>query len=162
MARTPSFSGLRPASANSSKAKKANKRANTSHELLLRRELRCIGLSYRKNVNDLPGKPDLVFRRARVAVFCDGDFWHGRNWKLLRRNLERGTNSEYWTRKIASNIKRDARINAVLKKSGWHVMRVWETDILSNTSGTARRIKRIVVSRLDRKPKGAEKRQRRG
>lgn len=112
-------------------------------------------------MKNLPGKPDLVFRRARVVIFCDGDFWHGRNWKRLRSSLAAGTNSEYWTSKIATNVKRDSRITSLLEKSGWRVVRMWETDILTNASGTARLIKKIVVSRLDRELKGAGKRGRR-
>jgi len=162
MARPPSFDGLRPASVNSSKAKRGNKRVDTWHELLLRRELWRIGLRYRKHVKDLPGTPDLVFRRARVVVFCDGDFWHGRNWRRLRCNLDRGTNAEYWTRKIAANIKRDVRITSVLKQNGWRVVRMWETDILRDATSRARLIKKVVDSRLNSKVRRARKREQRG
>jgi DNA mismatch endonuclease (patch repair protein) len=88
-----------------------------------------MGLRYRKNVQDMPGKPDLIFVKAKVAVFCDGDFWHGRDWPTQRAKLEQGANAVYWPAKIARNIERDLRNTAVLEASGWHVIRLWETDI---------------------------------
>src|SRR5437879_6384164 len=75
--KSPSFKGLKPASEASSRAKRGNRRRDTLQEMLLRRELWKMGLRYRKNVETMPGKPDLVFPGARVVVFCDGDFWHG-------------------------------------------------------------------------------------
>lgn len=107
-----------------------------------------MGLRYRKNVKTLPGKPDIVFPRARVVVFCDGDFWHGRNWNKLRSNLKKGTNANYWSAKIAYNIERDRRNTDMLKKAGWQVIRLWETDIKCNPSNAAKYIKEIVDSRL--------------
>src|SRR5437899_1838735 len=89
---SPTFRGLAPASAAASKAKQNNRSSDTLPELALRREFSRIGLRFRKNVASLPGKPDIVFLRARVLVFCDGDFWHGRNWRALRKKLLRGAN----------------------------------------------------------------------
>ena len=88
MTRTvPSFIGCEPASRESSNAKSKNRRIDTHHELTLRRELWRMGLRYRKHATTLPGKPDIVFVRARVVVFCDGDFWHGRNWESCKEKL---------------------------------------------------------------------------
>src|SRR5262245_16915381 len=95
MSRVPSFAGLTPASEASSRAKQANRKVDTAPEVLLRHALWRLGLRYRKNVTALPGMPDLVFPRARAVVFCDGDFWHGRDWPHLREKLERGTNGSY-------------------------------------------------------------------
>src|SRR4051812_10813559 len=81
---SPSFKGLSPASIQSSRSKRANRSSGTRHEEMLRRELLRLGLRYRKNDKRLPGRPDVVFSRARLAVFCDGDFWHGRDWDLLQ------------------------------------------------------------------------------
>src|ERR1700729_2873440 len=92
----PCFKGLSPASPASSRAKKMNRSTDTEHERLLRRLLWRQGLRYRKNVRALPGKPDIVFSAARIAVFCDGDFWHGRDWHRLSRKLRTGTNASYW------------------------------------------------------------------
>jgi DNA mismatch endonuclease Vsr len=104
------------------------------------RELRRLGLRFKRNVKSLPGKPDIVFPSERVAVFCDGDFWHGRNWRSLSRKLARCTNSEYWRPKIASNIRRDKRINHILKREEWKVFRVWENDITQNHKDIAKKI----------------------
>src|SRR5689334_11885494 len=93
--RTPSFEGLRPASETSSSVKRRNTRVDTQHEVLLRSTLWRMGLRFRKNVRSLPGKPDIVFPKAKVIVFCDGDFWHGRNWASQSMKLEKGTNGAY-------------------------------------------------------------------
>ena len=143
-----SFTGLNPASAASSQTKRNNKRRDTMHELMLRRELWRMGLRFRKNVETLPGKPDIVFSSARVVVFCDGDFWHGRNWKALRPKLNLGTNAAYWSAKISSNIVRDKLNTALLRKDGWYVIRLWETDIKQDPVGAASFIKRTVESQL--------------
>jgi DNA mismatch endonuclease (patch repair protein) len=107
-----------------------------------------MGLRYRKNCGELPGKPDLVFFRARVAVFCDGDFWHGRDWILRKAKLEGGTNARYWIAKIASNVERDARNTAALQVAGWLVIRLWETDIRRDPTAAAELIRRALTERL--------------
>src|SRR5260370_22748439 len=83
----PSFKGLHPASPVSSLCKRHNRRCNTEHEVVLRNVLWKMGVRYRKNDATLPGRPDLVMVRARVVVFCDGDFWHGRDWELRKARL---------------------------------------------------------------------------
>lgn len=107
----------------------------TRPEVALRRELWCRGLRYRKNDKRLPGKPDIVLSRARLAVFCDGDFWHGHNWAIrgygsLEKELKRY--SKPWAEKIMKNIQRDQEVDRKLKKLGWQVLRVWESDIKKN------------------------------
>ena len=145
MVKSPSFTDLKPASEASSRAKRHNRRTDTQHEKMLRRELWRMGLRYRKNVGTLPGKPDIVFARARVAVFCDGDFWHGRNWEKQKSKLCQGTNAEYWLSKIGSNIERDRLNNALLEADGWSVLRFWETDIKRDPQATANLIKEVVI-----------------
>ena len=149
--KAPSFSGFRAASKLSSLVKKKNRSCDTLPELVLRRELRRLGLRFRKNETALPGKPDMVFWDARVAVFCDGDFWHGRYWADLKVKLRKGANGTYWHAKIASNIRRDRKDSALLKKSGWRVIRFWETAIRRNAKGLAVQVKRIVRTRTLRK-----------
>src|SRR5438105_3225796 len=83
----PSFVGLRPSSERASRNARAIKKRDTEAEVALRRALWAVGLRYRKDVGRLPGRPDLVFARWRLAVFVDGDFWHGRDWDLRRRKL---------------------------------------------------------------------------
>lgn len=126
---TPSFKGLVAASASSSETKRKNRSEDAVHELALRKLLWGAGLRYRKNVKELPGKPDIVFPRQRIAVFCDGDFWHGRNWDSLSRKLVAGNNPSYWVQKVHSNRERDSRNNQRLSDLGWLVLRFWETDI---------------------------------
>jgi len=77
---------------------------------------------------DMEGKPDFVFEEEKIAVFLDGEFWHGRLWK------KRGQvpKSDYWKEKLERNMKRDAKVNRILRKEGWTVMRFWESDILKN------------------------------
>lgn len=104
----------------------------TRPEVALRRELWRRGLRYRKNDKRLPGKPDIVLSRAKLAVFCDGDFWHGHNWAIrgygsLEQELKRY--SKPWADKILRNIHRDRVVNQTLRHLGWHVLRIWESDI---------------------------------
>jgi DNA mismatch endonuclease (patch repair protein) len=101
-------------------------------------------LRFRKNVATLPGKPDIVFREKRVAVFCDGDFWHGRNWVQRRRKLLNGANHSYWIIKIQTNIDRDKRHNRELRKLGWKVVRLWETDILTDVDAAVNSVVRAL------------------
>src|ERR1700685_617500 len=101
--KAPSFVGLKASSPAASFAKRMNRRVDTKHELVLRSALWRLGLRFRKNCGDLPGKPDIVFRSVRVAVFCDGDFWHGRNWRKLSFQLRKRANPDYWRRKIQAN-----------------------------------------------------------
>lgn len=147
--RSPSFLGLTPASEGASKAKRANGKRDTKHEVVLRRELWRLGIRYRKYAKDLPGKPDIVIRRARVVVFCDGDFWHGRNWDELRGKLELRHNAAYWVAKIERNRERDREQHAQLADAGWLVLRFWETDVLRRPSEAAATIAEAVRARLD-------------
>ena len=144
----PSFRGLNPASEAASRSKRANRKTDSLHEILLRRELTKLGLRYRKYAGDLLGNPDLVFRTAKVVVFCDGDFWHGRVWVRLNRNLLRRHNASYWIAKIARNRERDREVSRKLTKAGWHVVRIWETDILNDPQQAARSIHALVGRKL--------------
>jgi DNA mismatch endonuclease (patch repair protein) len=111
---------------------RANRKEGGRAELILRRRLFARGLRYRTHVGSLPGKPDLVFTAARLAVFCDGDFWHGRNWPKLRKQLTTRANSDYWIAKIRRNRARDRSQTLELSRLGWAVIRVWETDVLAS------------------------------
>lgn len=143
----PSFQGLQPVSETASKAKRSNRAVDTVPELMLRKELWKMGLRFRKNVKGLPGKPDIVFPGPKVAIFCDGDFWHGRNWEQLRTKLEAGANSTYWTAKIAANVERDTRSAKLLEQDGWQVLRLWETDIKRDVSAVALLVRDSVFAR---------------
>jgi len=128
------------------------KSKNTKPEVLLRKALWERGLRYRVNYKKVLGKPDVVFTRAKIAVFCDGDFWHGHNWAirgLASFEEELKTYSDYWRNKIINNVERDKRITVELEKDGWTVLRYWESDILANPSDCADRIQSVYKSILN-------------
>lgn len=106
---------------------------DTEIELKLRRALWKNGIRYRKNVKTLPGKPDIVITKYKIAIFCDSEFFHGKNWEILKLRLEKGDNSEYWVKKIQRNIERDDLVNKQLLFEGWSVIRFWGKDIIKNT-----------------------------
>lgn len=145
--RTPRFDGLFPPSEASSEIKARVRRENTQPEMLLRRELWRRGYRYRVHGRQLVGKPDLVFTSLRVVIFCDGDFWHGRDWRERKDRLSGGTNAEYWIAKIESNIARDERVTAQLRSEGWHVIRIWESDIKKHPHRAATLIGRVLLRR---------------
>lgn len=104
---------------------------NTRPELALGKTLWKKGLRYRKHYK-ITGSPDFVFVSKKIAVFVDGDYWHGNNWRLRKyknRKEELDSYSEYWKKKILRNIERDKAVNKALKKQGWKVLRVWESQI---------------------------------
>jgi DNA mismatch endonuclease (patch repair protein) len=129
--RTVSYSAFRPASPAASKMGRSNRSTGTTPEKCLLAAMRRAGLRYRANVRSLPGCPDVVLRDFRVAVFCDGDFWHGRQWSELRKRMANGSNARYWVSKIERNIQRDRMVSRSLRKLGWRVVRVWESAVLA-------------------------------
>lgn len=107
---------------------------NTGPELALRAALRAAGLAgYRLHRKDLPGKPDIAYGRWKVAVFIDGEFWHGKKF-----DPDKAT--PFWRDKIAANQARDARADALLAEAGWVVVRVWDTDVRRDPDGCVHRI----------------------
>ncbi|MEI3432501.1 very short patch repair endonuclease [Blautia acetigignens] len=106
---------------------------NTSIERILRKALWNKGYHYRKNYKVLPGKPDIALTKYKIAIFCDGEFFHGKDWEVLKPRLENGKNSEYWITKISRNRERDNEINKKLLFMGWTVIRFWGKDIKKNT-----------------------------
>lgn len=134
--------------ATTSRIMSAIRSRDTGPELLLRRELHRRGLRYRLRY-PLPGRPDLVFPRSHVAVFVDGDFWHGNTWRLrgaasLDDYLTSLSNAEFWRRKITTNISRDEAVNHQLHQTGWRVIRLWESDLRSDLEQYAAMIERAV------------------
>lgn len=106
---------------------------DTKIEIILRKALWNKGYRYRKNYRELPGKPDIVFTKYKIAVFCDGEFFHGKDWEVLKPRLEKGDNSEYWVSKITRNRERDDEINKKLLFMGWIVIRFWGDEIKKHT-----------------------------
>jgi DNA mismatch endonuclease (patch repair protein) len=147
--RTPSYKGLHPVSERATKVGRAvSRKSGTRCELALRRVLWSRGLRFRITPWDLPGRPDLIFRRHKVAVFCDGDFWHGRDLEMRLAKLRRGHNAPYWVRKIQTNVERDNRVSAELREAGWVVLRFWEADIARNVERIADEVQAIAAPRV--------------
>lgn len=112
-----------------------NKGKDTELELRVRSELHKRGLRYRKHVKELPGKPDIVFTKAKVAVFIDGDFWHGYRFSRWEHNL-----TPFWRNKISSTRERDRRNFRKLRHMGWKVIRIWEHDVEKDIQKVINRI----------------------
>ncbi len=114
-------------------------------EVMLMKELWSRGLRYRKNVTSICGKPDIVFIGEKVAVFCDGEFWHGYNWEERKKDFK--SHQEFWIPKIERNMERDSEVNETLKAEGWTVIRFWGKDIKKNLTECADIIEAAVRSR---------------
>ena len=118
---------------------------NTDIELTLRRALWARGHRYRKNYTKLIGKPDIVFVKKKVAIFCDGEFWHGFDWGNAKQKFK--NNKEYWIAKIERNMKRDKMVNAELKSAGWRILRFWGSNIKKDTDSCIETIESILNGR---------------
>lgn len=112
---------------------------DTGLEVRVRSELHRRGLRFRKHVKELPGKPDVVFVAAKVAVFIDGDFWHGYRFPSWEHKV-----SDFWKKKISKNRERDIKNHRILRKTGWKVVRLWQHDIEKNLDGSINRIISVV------------------
>lgn len=117
---------------------------DTKIEVLLRKELWKRGYRYRKNYRMLPGNPDIVLAKYKIAVFCDGEFFHGKDWEVLKPRLEKGKNSDFWIGKISRNMERDDEINKKLLFMGWTVIRFWGNEIKKNTDECIRVIEETI------------------
>ena len=117
---------------------------DTAIELALRKALWERGHRYRKNYKGLPGHPDIVFTKYKIAIFCDGEFFHGKNWEEMKVSLQKSNNSEYWIRKISRNIERDEEVNKQLRNLGWAVLRFWGQDIKKDLNGCIKTIEEQI------------------
>lgn len=118
---------------------------DTNCELLLRHALWHYGYRYRKNYIKLPGSPDICITKYKVAIFCDSDYFHGKDWdKNLRNKVSKGNNSDYWLKKIQTNIERDKKIDAQLRGLGWTVLHFWATEIMKNPAECVNEINDMV------------------
>lgn len=112
------------------KSMKGNKSSGTKIEIILGKAMFAKGLRYRKNNRKIYGTPDFSFKKYKIAVFADGDFWHGKDWDKRKNKL--GANAGFWFDKIERNLERDFKVNKKLKEEGWDVLRFWESDIKKN------------------------------
>lgn len=119
------------------------KSTRTKPEIALRKALWSTGLRYRVS-NKLPGKPDLVFSRAKLAIFVDGCFWHQ---CPIHRTTPK-TNASFWNKKLTDNVERDARVTLALQKEGWTVLRFWEHEVRKDLSECVHRIQDTLRSNL--------------
>lgn len=120
---------------------KHNKSKDTKPELLLRKELWKRGLRYLKNYKSVYGKPDIVFLKAKIAVFIDGKMWHGYNWEHQKNDFK--SHREFWIPKIEQNIERDSIVNKMLTEQGWQVLRFWDFEIKKDVVACANQIEKI-------------------
>ena len=123
----------------------AVKNKDTDIELALRRELWSRGMRYRKNAKDVTGKPDIVFKRKRIAVFCDSEFWHGYDWENKKYEIK--SRQEFWFPKIERNMQRDREVTQALQDDGWIVLRFWGKEIKSDIKTCADTIQRVWEER---------------
>lgn len=117
---------------------------DTKIEVLLRKALWQKGYRYRKNYKELHGKPDIVLTKYKIVIFCDGEFFHGKDWEVLKPRLEKSNNSEFWINKISRNLERDDEINKKLLFMGWTVIRFWGNEIKKNTDECVRVIEEAI------------------
>lgn len=106
---------------------RAVKSKGSKSELMLGKAMWERGLRYRKNDKTVIGKPDFTFKKHKVAVFCDSEFWHGKDWEIIK--FEHKSNVKFWHKKIERNIERDKEVNAELIKNGWKTLRFWGKEI---------------------------------
>lgn len=114
-------------------------------EILLRKELWRRGYRYRKNVTSVFGKPDIVFSKEKIAVFCDSEFWHGYKWDEKKHEIK--SRKEFWIPKIERTIERDKEVTKYLRKEGWKVIRFWGKEITVKTNKCADVVEKSIIAR---------------
>ena len=115
-------------------------------ETMLAKALWHKGYRYRRNDRRLPGSPDIALARYRIAVFVDGEFWHGYRWAERRERLK--ANRAYWLEKIQENIDRDRRNDLLLSDRGWTVLHLWEGEVKRDLEGCVRTVEELVLERI--------------
>lgn len=126
----------------------AIKSKNTEIEQILRKALWSQGIRYRKNYKKLIGKPDIAVTKYKIAIFCDSEFWHGKDFD--ENTCRIGTNKTYWTEKIKRNIERDKKVNQSLQEEGWIVLRFWEKEIRKETESCVLRVQDAIAEVKER------------
>jgi len=111
-------------------------------EILLSKALWAKGYRYRKNDRSVYGKPDLTFKKLKIAVFVDSEFWHGKDWET--KKFEHKSNQEFWLAKIGRNMERDKEVNAFLLKDNWKVLRFWGKEIEKNVQSCIDKIELVI------------------
>jgi DNA mismatch endonuclease (patch repair protein) len=122
------------------------KQNNTVIEIMLRKRLWHEGIRYRKNYRKLPGSPDIAITKHQIAIFCDGEFWHGKDWEIKKHKIH--SNREYWIVKIERNMRRDDETDRKLRRMGWRVLRFWGVDIEKNLDACVEEVKEAIFQAL--------------
>lgn len=107
------------------------------------------GFRYRKHYDKLIGKPDFVFIKYKMVIFCDSEFWHGKDWEVKKGEIK--SHKEFWYKKIQNNIARDIAVNKVLKKNGWKVLRFWGKEIKNKMPYCIAKIEKAINERKNGK-----------
>lgn len=125
------------------------KSKDTVIEIKLRKALWNKGYRYRKNYKKLPGTPDIALTKYKIAIFCDSDFFHGKDWcQVLKPRLEKGNNPEYWIKKIERNMERDSENDKVLLFLGWTVIHFWGSEIQKNIEECVKVIEESIFDNM--------------
>lgn len=123
----------------------AIKNKNTKIEIILGKAMWAAGIRYRKNDKTVKGKPDFVMKGLKIAIFCDSEFFHGKDWDTQKHRIK--TNQDFWISKIEGNIERDKKVNSELESLGWTVIRFWGNDIKKQTSECVNKISTIIINK---------------
>jgi DNA mismatch endonuclease (patch repair protein) len=132
-----------------SKNMSAIRSKNTRIEDRLAKALFSKGYRYRRNDRSVMGKPDIMFKSLKIAIFCDSEYFHGKNWDQEKHRIK--TNTEFWHKKIEQNMLRDQKVNAELLKNNWQVLRFWGKDIQKNVDFCIEQIVRVIEERKNDK-----------
>ena len=123
----------------------AVKATGSKIEVTLAKLLFSRGHRYRKNNSKVFGKPDITFGKLKIAIFADGEFWHGKDWEI--RKNDHKSNRDFWFKKIERNIERDKEVNEVLRQQGWAVMRFWGEEIKKDVLSCVLKIEEEINNR---------------
>lgn len=126
---------------------RAIKNKKTKIEEILAKAMWAEGLRYRRNSKGVFGKPDFTFGKYKIAIFCDSEYFHGKDWETQKHRIK--TNREFWHKKIESNMSRDNEVNEKLSKDGWKVIRFWGEDIKKNTDICVGKILHEITLRMN-------------
>ncbi len=121
---------------------RAIKSKGTKIEVLLGKALWARGIRYRKNNKTIFGKPDFAIKKYKIAIFCDSEYFHGKDWETNKLRIK--TNTNFWHRKIEQNIKRDELVNRTLREEGWSIIRFWGEEIKKDIDNCIIKIERIL------------------
>ncbi|MBE4950726.1 very short patch repair endonuclease [Chryseobacterium culicis] len=128
-----------------SKNMRAIKSKDTKDEVRLAKALWHKGYRYRKNDKAVFGKPDLTFKKKKLAVFVDSEFFHGKDWETEKERI--GTNKDFWHKKIERNMERDKLVNEFLNNNGWIILRFWSKEVKKNLDDCINQIEEILLQK---------------